>query len=591
MSRDEDTQVHDRQHHDSNTAETARVDIKSDVADNTNHGGYQINGIITAKVVNFGCRYHLTYQLIVINFRSASVVNMICCVHHVLGKDTGTEEERHYLRILYLTDPVHNKSRIENTLAGGTPPKKLYSWILEDGDFSHWQRRRGKSSGKDGEGMVRLVCITENTRQMRTLLLCGILNELRAKPPLALSEQKDRTFFFFCERYNNLANNATAVLRGLVYTLADQERSLIGCVAKYLGGADRQVLEQHNSWQILSTIFAAMMQTLGGVGGDVEGGSLIFLAVDAIDECDKDRDKLLDLISKYRGAPRIRWLLTSRRTLDIGRGFEPAAEDKVGPRCGLEVDANSCPQEVHRLLSSMETARYQRAVQSLLNMSPKQRDFYRRALSTAIMTYRPLHIQEWCVLCSMKPCGDKCDMKSCNDECEVKDAREKCEAFLVVDEDDTVRITSESARNFLQKRQGTPLFTDPRSQAEHYRIFTRCLEIMSKTLRRNMFGLEDPGSEIEPTASEQNSPQTIDGVFVGEQAYACEYWVGHLLESGQRVGDSVTTFLERKLLCWIEHVCVMGSIERTIGLWAQLARFLQVSQHSAIRFASGNLQI
>jgi len=473
---------------------------------------------------------------------------------------------------MYLTSPLHDKNQIEGALAGGAPPNDLYSWVLDSDDFSRWRHRCGSLS--DDDEVVDLVWITGHTRQMRSLLLCGLLNDIPVKSPSRSG--KGRAFFFFCDRYNDSANNATAVLRGLIYTLADQERPLISCIAKHLGGADRQTLERRDSWQILCTIFAAMMQSLEGVDGDAKSDNLVFLAVDAIDECDTDRDKLLELIAKYGGAAHIRWLLTSRRNLGIGRGLGFGADDKVGQRHGLEVYANSCPLEARQAFSLLETKRCQRTVQNLAHMSLRQSDPYRRALAAAIVASRPLNVREWCVLSGMKYCGDKCHMGSCSDKCEVQDARRRLGAFLVV-EDDAICIASEPAQNFLLQHHGATLFDDPSFRTEHYRIFMRSLEIMNKTLCRNIFGLSGPGSETATIDSGQDSTPAVDSGLVGARAYACEYWVRHLLKSGQGGGDSIATFLGGNLLFWLEHICVMGSIERAVESWAQLVRFLQVS--------------
>jgi hypothetical protein len=58
------------------------------------------------------------------------------------------------------------------------------------------------------------------------MLLCSIIDELKKSTPPGLLS------FFFCQGTDSRINNATAVLRGLIYLLADQEPSLISHLRK-----------------------------------------------------------------------------------------------------------------------------------------------------------------------------------------------------------------------------------------------------------------------------------------------------------------------------------------------------------------------
>jgi hypothetical protein len=52
----------------------------------------------------------------------------------------------------------------------------------------------------------------------KTILLCGIVNEL--KKSIA---KTDLLSYFFCQATDSRINNATAVLRGLLYLLVDHQ--------------------------------------------------------------------------------------------------------------------------------------------------------------------------------------------------------------------------------------------------------------------------------------------------------------------------------------------------------------------------------
>jgi hypothetical protein len=51
------------------------------------------------------------------------------------------------------------------------------------------------------------------------MLLCGIINELRPTTKLVDPRASKLLSFFFCQSTDSRINNATAVLRGLIYLL------------------------------------------------------------------------------------------------------------------------------------------------------------------------------------------------------------------------------------------------------------------------------------------------------------------------------------------------------------------------------------
>ena len=53
------------------------------------------------------------------------------------------------------------------------------------------------------------------------MLLCGVINELQSSMP-----QTALLSYFFCQATDSRINNATAVLRGLLYMLVHQQPSL-----------------------------------------------------------------------------------------------------------------------------------------------------------------------------------------------------------------------------------------------------------------------------------------------------------------------------------------------------------------------------
>ena len=66
--------------------------------------------------------------------------------------------------------------------------------------------------------------------------------------------------FFFCDATDVRINNATAVLRGLIYLLVDQQPSLIRHIREKYDHARKELFEDANAWIALSEIFANILQ-------------------------------------------------------------------------------------------------------------------------------------------------------------------------------------------------------------------------------------------------------------------------------------------------------------------------------------------
>jgi hypothetical protein len=94
-----------------------------------------------------------------------------------------------------------------------------------------------------------------------------------------------------------------------------------------------------------------------------------------------------------------------------------------------------------------------------------------------------------------------------------------CGSFLTL-RDDTIVFVHQSAKDFLLRETRNEIL--PRGiEAEHHAIFSRSLQVMYKTLRRNVFDLSFPG--VPPEQVTQPSPNPLEAA-----QYACVYWVDHL---------------------------------------------------------------
>jgi hypothetical protein len=88
----------------------------------------------------------------------------------------------------------------------------------------------------------RLLWIKADPGKGKTMLLCGIIDEL--KKFMALTELLS---YFFCQATDSRINNATAVLRGLVYLLVDQQPSLVSHIRTKYDHAGKSLFEDVNA--------------------------------------------------------------------------------------------------------------------------------------------------------------------------------------------------------------------------------------------------------------------------------------------------------------------------------------------------------
>ncbi|RYP45277.1 hypothetical protein DL768_008353 [Monosporascus sp. mg162] len=141
------------------------------------------------------------------------------------------------------TDPRHDKNRIEQTKGGLL--RDSYRWILTHDDFLRWR----------DDPDSRLLWIKGDPGKGKTMLLCGIIDELKKQT----ANTTHLLSFFFCQATDDRLNNATAILRGLIYLLVDQQRSLLSHIQEKYDHAGKALFEDVNAWVALSDILTSIL--------------------------------------------------------------------------------------------------------------------------------------------------------------------------------------------------------------------------------------------------------------------------------------------------------------------------------------------
>ncbi|KAL4744400.1 hypothetical protein BDW72DRAFT_199629 [Aspergillus terricola var. indicus] len=120
--------------------------------------------------------------------------------------------------------------------------------------------------------------------------------------------------------------------------------------------------------------------------------------------------------------------------------------------------------------------------------------------------------------------------------------------------------------------------SDPRfvvdKKVAHETILHECLHLLSRSLRRDICNVNDPGIRIQDVQSAY-----MLSCIPLEVQYACRYWVSHLEASGFQIRDNdpIHTLMNVHVLHWLE---VMSWMEKTHELLGALSALDRLSSNS-----------
>jgi hypothetical protein len=217
-----------------------------------------------------------------------------------------------------------------------------YRWVLSNPHFQQWRKQgsgvgsaRGESH-EHGHGHghhdpeSRLLWVKGDPGKGKTMLLCGIIDELSKSADSVLS-------FFFCQATDSRINNATAVLRSLIYLFVDQQPSLLPYVRSEYDRAGETFCKDANTWDTLSKILTRILRD--------PGLKIAYIIIDALDECVADQVQLLELIlEKSSISSRAKWVVSSRNWPQIEGLLGTATQMSI---LSLELNAESVAAAVN----------------------------------------------------------------------------------------------------------------------------------------------------------------------------------------------------------------------------------------------------
>jgi hypothetical protein len=190
----------------------------------------------------------------------------------------------------------------------------------------------------------------------------------------------------------------------------------------------------------------------------------------------------------------------------------------------------------------------------------------KRALSTAIITCRPLRLSELATLAELPELAPHHDIVRL------------CGLLTIREEDDIVYFVHQSAKDFFSTSKGSNIFLKGQAE-EHRRITHRSLELMRNTLKRDICSLRSPGTLLSEVKS------VIDQGVLAHVWYACSYWADHLRNIDDIQldqiwlcdGGEVHRFLQDHFLHWLEALSLMGNVSNGAIVIRTLESMLSVS--------------
>ncbi|OCK77258.1 hypothetical protein K432DRAFT_259588, partial [Lepidopterella palustris CBS 459.81] len=125
-----------------------------------------------------------------------------------------------------------------------------------------------------------------------------------------------------------------------------------------------------------------------------------------------------------------------------------------------------------------------------------------------------------------------------------------------------IRLLHPSFRDFIlakERCQDPQLWVDEKEA--HKTLADACIRIMSVRLRRDICGLRAPG-----TLAKDIQAYQIEQYLPAELQYACRFWIEHLLKSDTQFLDKgqVHIFLREHLLHWLEALSLIGKVSEGV---------------------------
>ncbi|KAH8800337.1 hypothetical protein F5884DRAFT_891236 [Xylogone sp. PMI_703] len=518
------------------------------------------------------------------------------------------------LQDLRVIDPQDDMLKIENNK--DELLDQAYQWITHTKEYSEFTTWNGVENNLSSR---RLLWIKGPAGTGKTMLLIGLIRELSDRP----LKFAPNVSYFFCQGTDTALNNATSTLRSLIWLLLIQQPRLISHLREKYKNSGGALFKDRNAFYALSTAFQSMLKD--------PQLSPVYFVVDALDECNKEKPGVADLIKLISTSltltDRVKWMISSRPEVDLHsklKDLEPSvslleldAQSLEGPvnayidhklstledRDGYDKD---CLSQIsieirHRALNTflwvalvfreLDTVDGWYALEVIQNIPPGLLELYdhmitkiengkmndpqycKNILGVATLVYRPLSLSELAVLAGLPP---KVNPQTIVD---------KCGSFLTIKEQ-TVFLIHQSAKDYLEANYASRLQPTGAIQG-HINISKRSIDAMSK-LRVNMYDIPYsgcPSGDIKPP-----NPDPLVAI-----RYSCIFWIDHLCEFDNQSSnrgeelpeyEAAFTFFKEHLLHWLESLSLIRTLSAGVVSIKKLLHRARSMANSDVQFTA-----
>ena len=197
-------------------------------------------------------------------------------------------------------------------------------------------------------------------------------------------------------------------------------------------------------------------------------------------------------------------------------------------------------------------------------------DVCKRILASIAIVYRPITLLELTSLVEiLEDMAD--DLES------LQEIVGLCGSFLTIREG-SIYFVHQSAKDYLFTNAFDEIFPSGSGEA-HYIIFSRSIQILSRTLRRDMYSLRALGYPTDWVKQPDPDP-------LATSRYSCIYWVDHLCDWNPNShanhgvdlqdGGAVDSFVRNKYLYWLEALSLYKSMSKGVVSIAKLEALTRV---------------
>lgn len=441
------------------------------------------------------------------------------------------------------------------------------------------------------------------------MLIISIIKELLHQVSASVSLS-----FFLCQATDSRLNSATAVLRGMIYFLVQQQPLLISYLRKSYDSMGRRMFEDGNAFYSLSSVFQEMLQD--------SKFETIYLILDALDECEYGLTQLIHLITETTStvSPRIKWIVSSRNqgnieqhlglssphitlslelnaehicnsidryidyhisqlvSLKYNKPLQTQVKERLRQKSDgtflwvsivtNELQGDVLGADMHEILEEFPSGLvplYDRMIRQIQKYRLKNQERCRLILSAVALAYRPLHWLELCVIAGLQ--------NEIPHLTELERIIQMCSSFLTT-RGDHIYFIHQSAKDYVTSNASAAVF--PKGQREvHYELFSRSLNSL-EILKRDIYNLNDLGpveADITP------NPDPLKPV-----RYSIVFWLDHFfeadktLEYSHEIADSgnIDQYFHTHLLHWSESLSLIREMSSGILAIQKLLQKVQV---------------